>query len=102
MKTFSPAIGKKAMTVFQEAYPTNPKAMYFLGMPNFVESAFNIMKGFMKDKMKGRLHVRLFCSILQYLDLFHNFHYFFKKINRDFVDFLFKNYTINKNSKTSN
>ena len=68
MKTFSPAIGKKAMTVFQEAYPANPKAMYFLGMPNFVESAFNIMKGFMKDKMKGRLHVRFlrnlwtFCS----------------------------------------
>ena len=70
MKTFSPAIGKKAMTVFQEAYPTNPKAMYFLGMPNFVESAFNIMKGFMKDKMKGRLHVRLFCSILQSFTIF--------------------------------
>ena len=63
------------MTVFQEAYPANPKAMYFLGMPNFVESAFNIMKGFMKDKMKGRLHVRFFCVTvycvtLQFLDFF--------------------------------
>lgn len=46
------------MTVFQDAYPTNPKAMYFLGMPSFVESAFNVMKGFMKDKMKNRLHVK--------------------------------------------
>jgi len=60
MRNFSPSIAKKAMTVFQDAYPTNPKAMYFLGMPSFVESAFNIMKGFMKDKMKNRLHVKKF------------------------------------------
>ena len=59
MKKFSPSIAKKAMTVFQDAYPTNPKAMYFLGMPSFVESAFNVMKGFMKDKMKNRLHVKI-------------------------------------------
>ena len=50
------------MTVFQDAYPTNPKAMYFLGMPSFVESAFNVMKGFMKDKMKNRLHVKIYLN----------------------------------------
>ena len=32
IKLFSPSVGKKAMTIFQEAYPSNPKAMYFLGM----------------------------------------------------------------------
>jgi len=58
MRSFSPAIGKKATTVFQEAYPSNPKAMYFLGMPSFVETAFNMMKGFMKkDKLKNRIQV---------------------------------------------
>ena len=62
MKKFSPSIAKKAMTVFQDAYPTNPKAMYFLGMPSFFESAFNVMKGFMKDKMKNRLHVKIYLN----------------------------------------
>ena len=62
LRNFSPSIAKKAMTVFQDAYPANPKAMYFLGMPSFVENAFNLMKGFMKQKMKDRIHVCLFCS----------------------------------------
>ena len=68
MRSFSPAIGKKATTVFQEAYPTNPKAMYFLGMPIFVESAFNMMKGFMKkDKLKNRLQVHIPSTFLLYI-----------------------------------
>ena len=69
MRNFSPSIAKKAMTVFQDAYPTNPKAMYFLGMPSFVESAFNIMKGFMKDKMKNRLHVNIHLNASYFSDL---------------------------------
>ena len=70
MRSFSPAIGKKATTVFQEAYPSNPKAMYFLGMPSFVETAFNMMKGFMKkDKLKNRIQVNTYKYIV-YLPLY--------------------------------
>ena len=57
MKTFSPSIGKKAMTIFQEAYPENPKAMFFLGMPGFMESVFNIMMSFSKEKFRQRIQV---------------------------------------------
>ena len=65
MRSYVPAIGKKATTVFQEAYPSNPKAMYFLGMPSFVETAFNMMKGFMKkDKLKNRIQVNTYVHSL--------------------------------------
>ena len=57
MKNFSPSIGKKAMTIFQEAYPENPKAMFFLGMPGFMESVFNLMMSFSKEKFRQRIQV---------------------------------------------
>ena len=57
MKTFSPTTGKKAMTIFQEAYPANPKAMYFLGMPTFMLSIFNVMMSFSKEKFKKRIQL---------------------------------------------
>ena len=57
MKTFSPTTGKKAMTIFQEAYPANPKAMYFLGMPSFMTSIFNVMMSFSKEKFKQRIQL---------------------------------------------
>merc|ERR1712212_671463 len=57
VKTFSPSIGKKSMTIFQEAYPANPKGMFFLGMPPFVEGIFNVMMSFSKEKMKKRIQL---------------------------------------------
>ena len=57
IKLFSPSVGKKAMTIFQEAYPSNPKAMYFLGMPSFMESIFNVMMSFSKEKFKQRVQL---------------------------------------------
>ena len=56
-KNFSPTTGKKAMTIFQEAYPANPKAMFFLGMPTFIESIFNVMMSFSKEKIKKRIQL---------------------------------------------
>lgn len=57
MKMFSPSVGKKAMTIFQEAYPDNPKAMFFLGLPGFMESVFNVMMSFTKDKFRQRIQL---------------------------------------------
>ena len=45
------------MTIFQEAYPANPKAMYFLGMPSFMTSIFNVMMSFSKEKFKQRIQL---------------------------------------------
>eukprot|EP00095_Tigriopus_kingsejongensis_P010031 snap_masked-scaffold231_size243715-processed-gene-1.8 protein:Tk10031 transcript:snap_masked-scaffold231_size243715-processed-gene-1.8-mRNA-1 annotation:"hypothetical protein DAPPUDRAFT_200654" len=52
---FSPAVGKKMMTIYEECFPSRPKAMFFLNVPGFVESLFNVMKGFMKEKMRERI-----------------------------------------------
>jgi hypothetical protein len=57
MSQFSPAMGKKAMTIWQEAYPQRPKGMHFLNLPSIMEGIFGIMKSFSKDKMKERLFV---------------------------------------------
>ena len=54
MKIFSPTTGKKAMTILQEAYPANPKAVYCLGLPSFLTIIFNFMMSFSKDKFKER------------------------------------------------
>jgi hypothetical protein len=48
---FSPAMGKKAMTIWQDAFPARPKAMHFLNMPSLMESIFGLMKSFAKDKV---------------------------------------------------
>lgn len=57
MSQFSPALGKKAMTIWQDAYPQRPQGMHFLNLPTIMEGIFNIMKSFAKDKMKERLVV---------------------------------------------
>ena len=45
------------MTIFQEAYPSNPKGMFFLGMPGFMESVFNVMMSFSKEKFRQRIQL---------------------------------------------
>ena len=57
LKNFSPSVGKKAMTIFQEAYPSNPKAMFFLGLPGFLEPVFNVMMSFSKEKFRNRIQM---------------------------------------------
>jgi len=53
----SPAMAKKAMTVWQDAYPTRPKALHFINMPPVMESLFKMVQGFQKEKMRQRNHV---------------------------------------------
>jgi len=55
--SMNPAVAKKAMTVWQDAYPARPKALHFINMPPVIESVFKMMEGFQKEKMKKRNHV---------------------------------------------
>ncbi|XP_023321804.1 retinol-binding protein pinta [Eurytemora carolleeae] len=54
---FNPVIAKKAMTVWQDAYPAKPKALHFLNMPGAMESIFSMVQSLQKQKMKERNHV---------------------------------------------
>jgi len=53
----NPVVAKKAMTVWQDAYPSRPKAMHFVNMPPVIESVFRMMQGLQKEKMRQRNHV---------------------------------------------
>eukprot|EP00090_Calanus_glacialis_P005758 TRINITY_DN14460_c0_g1_i1.p1 TRINITY_DN14460_c0_g1~~TRINITY_DN14460_c0_g1_i1.p1 ORF type:complete len:328 (-),score=102.47 TRINITY_DN14460_c0_g1_i1:46-993(-) len=55
--SMNPVMAKKAMTVWQDAYPARPKALHFINMPPVIESVFKMMEGFQKEKMKKRNHV---------------------------------------------
>lgn len=64
----NPVIGKKAMTVWQDAYPTNPKAIHFLNMPGVMETVFTMMQSLQKQKMKRRNHVHKkndYCKLIE-------------------------------------
>jgi len=53
----NPVVAKKAMTVWQDAYPARPKALHFINMPPVIESVYKMFEGFQKEKMKARNHV---------------------------------------------
>ena len=55
--SMTPAVAKRAMTVWQDAYPTRPKALHFLNMPPVIENVFKMVQTFQKQKMKERNHV---------------------------------------------
>lgn len=55
MIQMTPALVKKAMTVFYEAYPNRPKASHFVNIPSFFESIFTLFKPFMKEKIIKRV-----------------------------------------------
>lgn len=54
---FSPAMAKKAMTIFQHAYPNRPKGMHFFNLPSFFDMIFGIVKPLLTEKMKNRVRV---------------------------------------------
>jgi len=66
---FTPSMGKKAMTIWQDAFPQRPKGMHFLNMPGVMESIFGIMSSFAKDKMKDRLHVHKRGDLSQLIEM---------------------------------
>ena len=53
----NPVQSKKAVTVFQEAYPIRPKAMHMMNLPSIMETVLNLFRSFMNDKMKARMQV---------------------------------------------
>jgi len=50
----NPALAKKAMTVWQDANPQNPKAMHFLNMPPVLVAVFTMIQNLQKEKMRKR------------------------------------------------
>ncbi|KAB7501394.1 Alpha-tocopherol transfer protein-like [Armadillidium nasatum] len=53
----TPFIFKKIFTVWQEAYPIRLKAIHVIKAPPTFQVILNLMKQFMKEKLKQRLHV---------------------------------------------
>merc|ERR1711887_535786 len=53
----TPQLVKKAMTIWQEGYPMRPKGLNYINTPAAFDTVFNIFKGFMKEKMKKRIHI---------------------------------------------
>jgi len=56
MAAFAPTVAKKAAVFMQDGYPMRPKALHYINTPPAFDTVFNIFKGFMKEKMKKRLH----------------------------------------------
>ncbi|XP_042230139.1 retinol-binding protein pinta-like isoform X1 [Homarus americanus] len=53
----SPALLKKAITIWQEGYPLRPKGVNYINTPAAFDTVFNIMKSFMNEKIKRRTHI---------------------------------------------
>lgn len=50
-----PSLLKRASTVYQDAYPVRPQGIHYVHPPSSFETMFNLIKSFMKDKLKKRL-----------------------------------------------
>ncbi|XP_069691386.1 retinol-binding protein pinta-like [Periplaneta americana] len=54
---FTPSLIKRGTTLFQEGYPMRPKGLHHITTNSAFTTIFNMLKSFMKDKMKNRLFV---------------------------------------------
>ena len=59
----NPVASKKAVTVFQDAYPIRPKAMHMMNLPSIMETVLNLFRSFMNDKMKARTQIGDFANL---------------------------------------
>ena len=41
--SMTPAVAKRAMTVWQDAYPTRPKALHFINFPSIMDNIFKVI-----------------------------------------------------------
>lgn len=53
----NPVVMRKAMTVWEDAYPARPQALHFVSIPPVMEGMFNMVQGLQKEKMRQRNHV---------------------------------------------
>lgn len=51
------SLAKKMTTVFQDAYPSQPKAFHVLNLPGAMETIYNMMQSLQKQKMRERHHL---------------------------------------------
>jgi len=50
----NPVSAKKMVMLLQEAYPARPKGMHFLNFPPAMQTVYNLMQSFQKEKMRKR------------------------------------------------
>lgn len=55
MAQMTPSLAKKSATIFQEAMPTRPKEMHYLNFPSFMDTIFQMIKPFIKEKLQKRV-----------------------------------------------
>ncbi|XP_048257168.1 alpha-tocopherol transfer protein-like isoform X2 [Haliotis rufescens] len=55
-KTFTPTFAKKFSTLIQDAFPMRVKGIHYLHEPALFEYVFSIIKPFLKEKLRKRLH----------------------------------------------
>ncbi|KAI4466014.1 alpha-tocopherol transfer protein-related [Holotrichia oblita] len=55
MTQMTPALAKKASTIFQEAIPARIKQAHYMNVPTFFDTLFQIIKPFMKEKLLKRM-----------------------------------------------
>ncbi|XP_012274161.1 retinol-binding protein pinta [Orussus abietinus] len=54
---YTPAIVKKVLTCFQDAYPIRSKTMHYINTPVTFDMIYSIFKMFMKEKLKKRVMI---------------------------------------------
>lgn len=67
-----PTVTKKAMTIFQEAYPNRIKGLHFVNTPGFFDMIFGLFRPFLTEKMKNRVSIfyhQIFCT---YFEIHYN------------------------------
>ncbi|XP_046573182.1 alpha-tocopherol transfer protein-like [Haliotis rubra] len=55
-KNFTPTFAKKFSTMIQDAFPMRVKGIHYLHQPSVFEYVFSMIKPFLKEKLRKRLH----------------------------------------------
>ncbi|XP_054258513.1 retinol-binding protein pinta-like [Macrosteles quadrilineatus] len=56
-RQLTPAMIKRAVHAWQDCYPVRTKSLDFINSPSYVNVILRIFKGFMREKMRNRVHV---------------------------------------------
>lgn len=65
----TPAIIKKSSTIFQESMPTRPKQLHYLNLPSFFDTMYQMMKPFIKEKLRKRVMRNYVISFISIIDI---------------------------------
>merc|ERR1712045_919725 len=54
VKHFTPAFGKKVVTVYQDGYPARPKELHIINLHPVIEGICRVLMAFAKKKLRDR------------------------------------------------